>query len=174
MENWKDIKGYEGLYQVSDLGRIKSLAREIMRGNGFKYTVKEKIRKPSIRIDGYLAVNLLRDGIRESKNIHVLVAMAFLNHKPNGMKIVVDHITNDRSDNRLENLQLISQRENCTKDKKGYSSQHVGVGWNKASNKWRAAIKIDGKRNHLGYFSDELEAAKAYQSKLREITNERI
>jgi hypothetical protein len=93
--------------------------------------------------------------------------MAFLNHKPNGHVLVVDHINNNRADNRLENLQIITQRENSSKDKKGVS-KHTGVFWNKQNTKWHAQIQINGKKKHLGYFKCETAAHLSYQRKLKE------
>jgi ribosomal protein L15E len=72
--------------------------------------------------------------------------MAFLNHTPCGYKIVVDHIDNNiKTDNRLENLQLITQRENVSKDIKNTSSKYIGVCWHKKAKKWRSSIQINGK-----------------------------
>ena len=167
-EIFKDIPNYEGVYQVSNLGRVKSLNRVILRRDGKNYTAKEKILKSGVGGNGYLIVNLSCEGKFKTKSVHQLVAIVFLNHTPCGHKIVVDHINCDEQDNRLENLQLISQRENTSKDKKG-SSKYTGVNWHKASNKWRSLISINGKLKHLGCFKCELEASAAYQSKLKEI-----
>ena len=157
-ENWKDIPEYEGLYQVSDLGRVKSL----------KFG-KERVLKAGTNSSGYLMVVICKDKKQKTAMVHQLMAMAFLNHKPNGNTLVVDHINNVSTDNRLSNLQLISNRENTSKDKKGGSSKYVGVYWNKATKKWVAHIKINGKLKHLGYFEEEVEAHNAYQSKLNEV-----
>ena len=100
---------------------------------------------------------------------HVLVAMAFLGHVRNGHVIVVDHINNNISDNRLENLQLITQRQNSSKDKNGYSSKYVGVYLKKKSGKWIAQIIINKKHNYLGIFNTEIEAHKAYEKALSRI-----
>jgi hypothetical protein len=100
--------------------------------------------------------------------IHILVAMAFLGHKPDGtQKIVVDHIDNNPLNNNLTNLQLISQRENVSKDRKNGSSQYTGVSWGKNTNKWRSIIYINNKVKHLGLFTLEEDAAKAYQNALK-------
>ena len=101
--------------------------------------------------------------------MHILVAMAFLGHKPDGHKIVVDHINGDKLNNRLENLQLITNRENVSKDRNGCSSKFVGVHWDKSTSKWKAHIAIEGKQKHLGRFSNELQAAEAYQLELNKI-----
>jgi hypothetical protein len=97
----------------------------------------------------------------------VLVAMAFLNHKPCGHKLVVDHIDNNPLNDRLYNLQVITHRQNCSKDKKG-TSKYTGVTWEKRINKWKAHIRINSKLKYLGYFTDELKAANAYKKALEE------
>ena len=160
-EIWKAIKGYEGIYEASNWGRVKSLARELSDGRRWK----EKILKPG-KSGGYLTVNLCKDGICKNYQVHQLVAIAFLDHEPNGYKIVVDHKNNNPLDNRLENLNIISHRENISKDRTGCSSKYTGVSWMKSSKKWIAYITIDGKRKHLGYFINELKASEAYQSVL--------
>jgi hypothetical protein len=100
--------------------------------------------------------------------VHTLVAMVFLNHKPDGTnKICVDHINNIKTDNRLVNLQLITNRENTSKDKKDGTSKYVGVCWQKSKNKWMAQINIDDKKKYLGYFTDEHEAHLVYQKALK-------
>ena len=93
--------------------------------------------------------------------------MAFLNHKPCGHKMVVDHIDNNKLNDKLYNLQVITNRENVSKDKKGGNSKYIGV--HKEKNKFRAAIRRDGKIKYLGLFTDEKEAAKAYQNELNKI-----
>lgn len=168
-EIFKDIPDYEGLYQVSNLGNVKSLEGKVFRRNGiFHFTKKEKILKKSIAIDGYYVVNLSKDFKNKTFKIHQLVAITFLNHKPCGFKIVVDHINNNKLDNRLENLQLISNRENSSKEARG-KSKYTGVCWDKSKNKWKSAIRINGKTINLGVFKDEYDAHLAYQNKLKEI-----
>ena len=169
VELWKDIDGYNGLYQVSNLGRVKSLQRIIKRNDGHVKTIKERILKTSAATGGYLHLNLYKKGSSVTRNVHILVAEAFLNHKPDGHKKVVDHINNLATDNRLCNLQIISQRENTSKNKVDCSSKYVGVSWYQPSQKYKAHIRINNKQVHLGYFEKELEAAKAYQNKLKEI-----
>ena len=158
-EIWKDIPNYEGIYQVSNLGRVKSL----------KWN-KEKILNDVIDKKGYLAYSLFKNNIRKTAKGHQLVAMAFLNYIPNGkMDLVVDHINNVKTDNRLENLQIVSNRENISKDKKNCTSIYTGVSWHKATNKWRATIKTKYKQTYVGLFECEYEAHLEYQKALDEI-----
>ena len=172
MEIWKEIKGYES-YEVSNLGRVKSLARIVTTAKGSR-VLKEKILKPASTgfkklKTKHLGVFLTKNGKAKTKKVHQLVAIAFLNHKPNGHKLVVDHIDNNSLNNELGNLQIITNRENTSKDKKNGASKFIGVSWNKPAKKWQASISINGKTKNLGVFFDELEAAKTYQNALLEL-----
>ena len=156
-EIWKDVLGYEGLYQVSSLGRVKSL----------KFN-KEKILKLRVNKKRYFEVVLYIKGKSKVFKVHRLIAMSFLNYKNNQNKLVIDHINNNQLDNNIDNLQIITQRENTNKDKKG-TSKYTGVSWNKLNNKWISKIYLNGKQRYLGSFDSELEAYNAYQYEL--ITN---
>jgi hypothetical protein len=156
IEIWKDIPNYEGMYQVSNLGNVKSFITH----NG----TNTRILKPSITIHGYLYVSVYRNLKQKKFSVHVLVAMAFLGHKPNGkLDIVVDHKDNNKLNNRLDNLQITTARENVSKDRKNKTSLFTGVCWKKDRNKWRASIHIEGEKVILGYFEEEINAANAYQ-----------
>jgi hypothetical protein len=167
-EIWKDIKGYEGLYQVSNLGRVKSLSR-LRFNNGGEFTSKEKILKPG-KSKKYLLVVLYKNGKRKTFQVHQLVAMGFLGHKPCGMKMVVNHIDNNQANNRVCNLEIVSQRENSHTHHIG-TSKYKGVCWDSARSKWASKIMINGKIKFLGRFNTEIEASIAYQNKLKEIIN---
>lgn len=161
-ENWKDVKGYEGLYQVSDLGNVKSLSR-YRGGNSYKYLLPERLLNININNHGRPYVNLSIDGKVTTFIIHQLVAIAFLDHAPCGHKTVVDHIDNNPMNNKVDNLQLISARQNVTKDMTKGSSRFTGVFINK-NNKWRSTIVINKIKKHLGYFNEEVEAYIAYEN----------
>ena len=172
MENWKDIPGYNGYYKVSDLGRVKSIEREItyvVNGDKRRKTIKERILKQLPNGEGYLRVRLYQNGTSSEKSVSVLVAKVFLSHEPDRYKKVVDHINNDRTDNRLSNLQIISHRENCSKDKKNGTSKYTGVTWNKHYQKWMSSIYINGKSKTLGYFESEEQASIEYQLAKRDL-----
>lgn len=107
-EEWRDIVGYEGLYQVSNLGRVKSLER------GHKtlsaYIQKDKILKTHIGIRGYCIVCLSKNGKVKHIPIHRLMAKAFIQNPKN--KPCIDHINTIRTDNRIENLRWCTHKEN--------------------------------------------------------------
>jgi len=166
-EIFVDVVGYEGLYQISNMGRVKSLARVDALGR----FVKEKILKAQTNNRGYFYVGLSKDGKMKNFMIHQLVAMALLNHIPDRYKRVVDHIDNDKNNNRLENLQITTARHNTSKDKKGCSSEYTGVSWFKPTSKWVSKIQIQGKLLHLGYFEFELDAAAIYDEMLKVVEN---
>jgi hypothetical protein len=169
-EIWKDVPNYEGIYQVSNLGNVKSLPREWFSGVNTIRKHNGKILKPGIASGGYFYVLLFKDCKGKVYKIHQLVAMAFLNHKTDGTtKLVIDHIDNNQKNNCLDNLQIITHRENCSKDKVNGKSKYVGVCWHKTANKWVAYIKKNNKRIHLGLFKCELAAHLAYQNKLKQI-----
>ena len=153
-EEFRSISGYEGLYEVSNFGNVKSL-------------INNKILKPCLGSRGYYMVRVYKDNKGNTMSIHVLVAMAFLGHKPDGYKIVVDHIDNNKLNNHVSNLQLISNRENTSKDKKNGTSKYTGVTWYNASNKWLAQIAINSKKKNLGLFETEDEAHETYQKALK-------
>lgn len=168
MEEWRDIEGYEGLYQVSNFGRVKSLARKVKRGDHF-FSVKSRVLKADVNTRGYSYVNLSLNGKPKKRTVHQLVAIAFLGHTPCGHEIVVDHINNDKLDNRVDNLQLTTNRHNSSKDKKGGSSKYTGVCWHKPSSKWHSYIKIGSRNVYLGSFDSEVDAASAYKNKLKKL-----
>ena len=105
-EIWKDIKGFEGLYRASNLGRVKSLERLNARG----YRVKEKILKPYTNSSGYYQVGLWKQSIRKMYLVHILVWEAFNGQIPEGLQ--VNHINEIKADNRLSNLNLMTPKEN--------------------------------------------------------------
>jgi hypothetical protein len=177
MENevWKDVIGYEGLYQVSNLGNVETLPRKWIGANGAKRSHNGFILSKRKDPKGYLTVDLCKDSIKKIKRIHVLVAESFLGHKPCGMNLIIDHINNDKKDNRLENLQIVTNRFNVSKSRKEGTSKFTGVSLRKRKYKdkiyffWVAQIHINGINNYLGVFKTEIEACNAYKNALKNI-----
>ena len=103
MEIWKDIKGYEGQYQVSDQGRVRSL--------NYRHTGKPRVLKLKEKRYGYLQVCLYNDGAKKWFLVHRLVWESFNGPIPEGYEL--DHINAERYDNRLSNLRVVTRKENC-------------------------------------------------------------
>ena len=156
-EQWKAINGYEGIYEISNLGRVKSLKRK-----------DATILKLCTNMNGYKTVHLWNRGGGKTKDIHTLVWDAFGNGKRNSRKLQVDHKDENKFNNNIGNLQLLTNRENSVKYRKtqNTSSKYIGVCWYKITNRWKASIRISGIAKHLGYFHDEYEAHLAYQKAL--------
>jgi hypothetical protein len=155
IEEWVKAKGFEENYQISNFGLVKS-----------NWNNNSKILKPAINGVGYYHVILCKNLKQYTVRVHQLVATSFLNHnKESGL--IVDHIDNNPLNNRLDNLQIITRRENNSKDRKNKSSKYTGVSWCKKNSKWRAGIKTNGKSTNLGNFTNEEEASNAYQNALQ-------
>ena len=109
-EIWKDIKGYEGLYQVSNLGRIKSLDRIIVYPNNMSSRFfKSKIQKPCLNSNGYLFCDLYKNSNRKRFYIHRLVLTSFIGLEKGKD---VNHINGIKTDNKLSNLEWLTRSEN--------------------------------------------------------------
>lgn len=108
-ELWKDVKGYEGLYQISDLGRVKALAKRRNSGSGF-YIQKERIMAQQLKDKRYYGICLLKDGKYKNFLVHRLVAEAFLDN-PNGYD-QVNHKDCNKLNNEVRNLEWCNQEMN--------------------------------------------------------------
>lgn len=168
-EIWKEIHDYEGRYQVSNLGRVKSLPKKWKTGHGTIKSHEGVILRGGISKNGYKHVTLHFNKLGKTFKVHTLVAIAFLGHKPCGMELIIDHINDDKLDNRVENLQIVTSRFNSHKTQGKYSSQYKGVYWYKATNKWKSQIVINKKKISLGYFKCELKAHIIYNNKVKEL-----
>ena len=171
-EVWKSVVGYEGLYQVSNLGSVYSLPKKWIGAKGCLRSHNGKIMSVTLSPKGYPRVLLSNNGKTKTREIHQLVAESFLNHKVCGYKIVVDHIDNNKLNNNACNLQLVSQRYNSSKDRLFKTSKYIGVYFDKSRNKYATRIQINGKNIFIGRFDDEYKAHLAYQNKLNEINQQ--
>lgn len=147
IEEWRQIPGYEK-YQISNLGNCKS---EHYPNRLLKKLYNEK---------GYI-----RYRISGFKFAHKLVAMAFLDHTPNGMREIIHHKNNIKSDNSVDNLEVTTNRENSYTHHKG-TSKYKGVCWNNTKSRWLAQIR-DGKKKYGKNFKYEFEAFMWYEKQKR-------
>jgi hypothetical protein len=107
MEIWKDIKGYEGLYQISNEGRVKALSRVVKSRWGTPKPLKEKEIREIVDSLGYSRLSLSKDGKVKAHKIHRLVAEAFLVGEGQ-----INHIDGNKQNNHVSNLEFCTQREN--------------------------------------------------------------
>ena len=119
MEVWKDIKGYEGLYRISNMGRVKSLERTARNNiHGGERTIKESILSPTDNGHGYMLVGLKKDCKRKNHYVHRLVAEHFVENPL--QNLYVNHLDYDKSNNKATNLEWCTQGENIA-----HSNEHM-------------------------------------------------
>jgi hypothetical protein len=151
---WKDIVGYEGLYQVSNKGDIKSLSRIVDRGILPSRIQKEKILKKTINTKGYCVVNLTKDKKQNVHSVHSLVALSFIGDRKG---LDTNHMDGNKQNNCLDNLEYVSRRENTCH---GKSRKHTfpGIAYRIRTKKWVATPVLNGRIHELGYYNDKEQA----------------
>jgi hypothetical protein len=170
-EIWKEVLGYEGLYEVSNLGRVRSVDRYVNSGglnSEDRLSLKKgKILNCSPTKRGYTRVSLSKESKTQQIMIHRLVAIAFLDAIPG--KTNVNHINGIKEDNRVCNLEFVNQRENVL-HAKIYTMDKACpfVSYLKKYNRYESSILINGKTKKLGRFKTEEEAFNSYVKALEE------
>lgn len=167
-ENWREIPGYEGLYEVSDIGNVRSICRVVHYANGSTRTIQGKVLTKNLS-NGYHAVTLSRNNSQKIFLVHRLVALLFLGSPKSNE--VVNHKDGNKTNNAAINLEWCTQKENVR-----HAITHLGVNYNnhpkrvirsdgrvfssikdaaKSSNTSRGNIwhQINGNRKHAGGFS---------------------
>jgi hypothetical protein len=147
MESWKIIEGFEN-YSVSDHGNVKN-------------NKTGRIMKTRFNHEGYIIIDIRVNKQRYTKRVHILMAIAFITN-PDG-KSCVDHIDNDKSNNKSSNLRWATHSQNGqNKSMMSNNTSGVkGVFWDKTKNKYQSYINIDGVRIHLGTFTNIEDAKQA-------------
>ena len=167
IEQWKGIPNYEECYEVSDLGRVKSVDRIVNNHSSYRL-VKNRILKQN-NSTNYLIVGLNLNNKVKKVYVHHLVCIVFLGHIPCGHKLVINHKNFIKTDNRKVNFEIITHRQNTNQKHLKSSSQYVGVRWYRFTSKWVANIRINGVKKYLGSFTNEYDAHLAYEKALKEI-----
>ena len=145
MEIWKDVVGYEGLYKVSSYGKIYSVRR-----NREMYLNKGS--------HGYLTCTFKVDKKNSFFRVHGLVVKAFIDSNYKYEKgLVIDHINRCKTDNRVENLRIVTSRENSIN-----VQRRLLLGVTADSNRFRSQIMLNNKKYYLGLFKTEIEAHNKY------------
>jgi hypothetical protein len=153
-EVWKIIPEFEN-YMVSNLGNVRS---------------KRKLLNPTTNLHGYKVVSLHNKGVKKQKKVHQLVALCFLNYQFENHSLVIDHVNGVKTDNKVENLQLITQRQNKSKDSPKITCSKTGVYLQKKTGRFTAMIYIKNTYKYLGSFKTEEEASDYYQKALKEFS----
>ncbi len=151
-EIWKDVIGYEGIYRISNQGRVMSLK--------FGKTRIMKLRENSL---GRIIIGLRKNKRTKTFYVARLVAQHFLPDWDKSLQ--VDHINGVKTENDVDNLRMVTNAQNgrsFQKKRGGTASKFRGVSFNKQIGSWRAYCwDSNRKQRHLGYFDDEEEAARA-------------
>ena len=153
-EEWKDIGGYEGLYQVSNLGRVRSLGRDIVRrtryGTMAPYHISGRVLKPLHSQGDYCYVHLFdKDGTSTNHKVHRLVAKAFVPN-PDSLN-EVNHIDEDKDNNRADNLEWCKHVDNCnhgTRNERSAVKRGIQV----------EQLTLDG--HHVAFYQSACEASR--------------
>jgi hypothetical protein len=171
------VKGGLGMVKTINLTQNKEA---LVSDEDFEFLNQNKWcahKQPKLK--GFYAVkaqNIGRiNGRRKQKTVHM---HRLIMEKTLGRDLKrsekIDHINHNPLDNRRENLRIATHRQNLQNQKRKTTSKYPGVYWHKQGKKWLAQIKLNGKRKYLGLFTDEREAAKAYEKAVRENCNEEL
>jgi hypothetical protein len=156
MEEWKDIKDYEGKYQVSSLGRIRSLL-----DCGSNVLKEPKVLKDAKNNRDYHLIVLCKNGIRKSFLVHRLVGIAFIENPEN--KLTIDHIDKNKSNNQMSNLRWATNDEQLeNKEQPQFINSKPGTTGEKYIHITKNGFRVYNKRNNpiLAYFKTKEEAVK--------------
>jgi len=154
-EAWKPIRYYDGAYEVSNMGRVRSVDRVVKKGrvNAFQ---KGRLISFFVRKKGYRVVSLYKENKKKNWDIHQLVAIEFLSHLPCGLSKVVDHIDQNKENNNLSNLRIISNRDNLLRSIDRDLPHNVYP----SKNRFRVRFNINGKSKSYGTYKTIAEAEK--------------
>lgn len=155
IEEWRSIEGYENLYEISSLGRVRSLDRYVDNGKGGIMLLKGRVLKPGKDGGGYLLVILSKDGKPTAFIVHRLVYEAFYGKIPEGMQ--VNHIDENKSNNTIDNLNVMTSKENINwgTGNERRSKSHIN---HKALSK--AVVQYDLQGNFIAEYPSVAEAGR--------------
>ena len=163
-EQWKTIRGYEGYYEVSSYGNVRSLNRMVTTSHGVVRHMKGKVLAPYYNKEvNESCVPLSVDGIRDTGHVRQLVWDHFGDRKRDGHLLCVINIDGDGNNNHIDNLKLSPKREAVHRfSKEGVRSKYLGV--KRSGKKWCATTNYKGKDHWIGVYNTEEEASAAYKT----------
>lgn len=152
---WRDVVGFEGLYEVNSEGQIKSLDKLSPHWKGGIRNIKGKILTGTLDKDGYKVVSLSLNGVKKIHKIHRLVAECFIENPSN--KETVNHINGIKADNLVSNLEWNTHRENSIHRSlfSSKTSKYSNIHFCKTANKWIAQIQSGKSKKMIGAFDSE-------------------
>jgi hypothetical protein len=163
--------GIETNLEVTKCGRVRKLPKDWL----LRLKSIGEIDFNKLKLDnGYKRVTVKLKGLKpKTTRLHQILAAVFLEYEFNGYKTVVDHKDNNPLNNNLDNLQVITQRENVNKELYKYKKSNLpaGVGFDKTRNKYTSNLWVGNNKFFLGRYETIEEASQAYQNKLNEINN---
>ncbi len=172
-ESWVPIRGFEDAYMISNYGRVKSLDRYVTNPFNIskKRLIKGSYKKAYItKRVGYFAYDLHKNNKRYKTYAHQLAYDAFLPMIRVGSGLQVDHIDDNPLNNRIDNLQLLTNRENTSKGRR-CTERNLPVGVVFAKGKFKATIYFKGKTYQLGTYKTQQNASITYQKAKADITS---
>lgn len=176
IEEWRDIGGFEGFYEVSNLGRVRSLPRVVTGKNNTPRTLSGKTLKNKYN-KGYSVVNLSKDGVVKTFQVHRLVALAFL-EKVDGCN-TVNHKDINPKNNVSTNLEWGTQSHNMNHDalfnsktRRSNNSGERNVYFENQSQRWKVVLNINRKRIYVGSYKTKEKAVEARNMKKQELRKE--
>lgn len=160
-EIWKQIKGFENVFEISNLGNVKRLK--------CRWAKNDRILKPNVGKRGYFVVNLSLKGFNKVVTIHRLVAIAFIPNPKN--KREVNHKDGNKQNNSIENLEWVTPSENS---RHAIKSQHIKKfnkprGSHLEKGKWVSSIRFDKNLIYLGRYKTKTEAQQKYYEKFKQL-----
>lgn len=165
--------GLETNVEVTKCGQVRKVKVDWYGNTKGAYQIKYgeiEFDKLKLHKNGYKQVLIqIKELSYKMIFVHQLVASAFLNYKFQGHKLVVDHIDSNKLNNHVDNLKIVTSRENISKERALKKLLPIGVWYYKRLKKYRAAIKINGKSVYLGVFTTVEDASNAYQNKLKSL-----
>lgn len=165
MEEWKQILGYEGYYEISNFGNVRSMKRCVTYQNGVTVRYKSKERKPSI--SDYRIIALSKDGLIKLCKISRLVAIHFI--ETDNKRTIVNHKDYNKHNDHYSNLEWVNNSENIIHSNIRNKKSQTGIFYDSNRKKWAAYIYRNSKNIFVGRFNTESEAIEKQKQRFNEI-----